>query len=290
MRKLIFCSLFIIFAFQVKAQVTQITEDFNTSCASATGFPMDWVSFNPVTSTTPDGAWQCAPLEGRSGTPGILCDGVWSSTYHLDTSYLISPALNLSGYSGNIYVRFDTKTTRIHLGARLFLLASTDTAFDSTVAPVFDLTQSLTPVFSNADSSDWVTHYADLTTYKADIPLYLAFRYVSSTTEGSIWYLDNVFTTTFPANVPGITKSTLPLSVIGKSTGSDITLSYTIDAPGVYHLAVYDMTGRVVHQQELVASAGSATHTISGLQLSSGLYLIKMGNGAVYGTAKTIVQ
>ena len=275
---------------EVAISESRLSPVIYTSCASATGFPMDWISFNPVASTTPDGAWQCAPLEGRSGTPGILCDGVWSSSYHLDTSYLISPALNLSGYSGNIYVRFDTKTTRIHLGARLFLLASTDTAFDSTVAPVFDLTQSLTPVFSNADSSDWVTHYADLTKYKADIPLYLAFRYVSSTTEGSIWYLDNVFTTTFPAKVPGITKSTLPLSVIGKSTSSEITLSYTTDAPGAYHLAVYDMTGRVVHQQDLFASAGSAAHTISGLQLSSGLYLIKMGNGTVYGTAKTVIQ
>ncbi len=271
-----------------------MSDDFNASCASATGFPVDWSSYNPLPATIPNGQWACAPAGGRWGTPGIACTSVWGTpaAYHLDTSYLVSPALNLSGYAGSIYLHFDTKTSNINLAGRLsFIVSSSDTTFDTTGGAIFaDRTTELSPTFGNDDSTEWVTHVADLTPFKTSVPLYIAFRYTADNPSGSTWYIDNVFTTTFPANVPILDKSTLSLSVIGASTSSQITLSCETGSAGKYHLGIYDMLGREVYQEEMNLFGSKATYAIKGLSLAPGMYLIKIGNGAAYGTVRTVIN
>jgi len=293
MRKIILSLSFIIYTLTANAQLTALVEDFNTSCASATGFPLDWLNSNSVAGTNPNGAWHCAPGNGRWGTPGMQCSGVWGSPsqYYLDTAYLVSPSLNLTGYSGNIFLEFDTKTSRIDLGARLFFMAGTvDTLFGISSLDTFNLTRSLSPVFTSGDSSGWVTHEVDLTPYKNIAPLYVAFMYTSTTTTGGIWYLDNIHTTIYPVQVPHIIKDELPLTVVGISTSSQITLSYKAANTGVYHIAIYDILGHIAHEEDVNATQDNTTYIITGLNLHSGMYLIKMGNGLVYNTAKTIVQ
>ena len=284
---------FIIYALSANAQLTALVEDFDTSCASSSSFPLDWLNSNPIASTNPNGAWHCAPGNGRWGTPGMQCTGVWGSPsqYYLDTSFLVSPALNLIGYPGSIYLEFDTKITRVDLAARLSFMAGTiDTLFGISNLDTFNLTPSLLPVFTSGDSSGWVTHEVDLTPYKNIAPLYIAFMYTSTTTSGGIWYLDNIHTTIYPVQVPHVIKAELPLAVIGNSTSSQITLSYKAPNTGIYHITIYDIIGHITHEEDVNATQDNTTYTITGLSLHSGMYLIKMGNGLVYNTVKTIIQ
>ncbi len=294
MKKTISFLILTIYALAANAQATFLSEDFNASCSSGSGFPVDWTYYNPVAATVPDGQWTCAPAGGRSGTPGIACTSVWGTpaAYHFDTSYLVSPALNLSGYTGSIYLHFDTKTSNINLAGRLaFIVSSSDTTFDTVGGAIFaDRTAELSPTFSNDDSTDWVTHVADLTAFKASAPLYVAFRYTADNASGSTWFIDNVFTTTFPANVPQLDKTVLSLKVVGASTSSMITLSCETGTAGKYHLGIYDMLGREVYQEEMSLFSSKATYPIKGLNLAPGMYLIKMNNGLVYSTAKTVIN
>lgn len=295
MKKIIFSFLFIIYSLATNAQSsdTVLVQDFNTACASSSGTVPDWLYTNPITSTVPNGEWHCVPSEGRWSTPGIACTGVWGSPpmYHLDTAYLITPGLDISSHTGNVYLAFDTKTTNINLGGRLSIMAGlVDSSFGRTTLDTFNLTPSLNPIFTSNDSTDWVTHEVDLTPYKSFVPLYVAFVYTSTDLAGSTWYLDNIHTTIYPASTPKVIKYTLPLTLIGNSTRSEITFSYEIKLPGIYHLSVCDIMGRKVYEENIIATTGNTTYTISGLNLHSGMYFLKMGNGEIYGTAKTIIQ
>ena len=286
MKQLLFCSLFIISGLAAHAQATQIEQNFN-ACVFGDDFPLDWYSYNPIDSTTTNGSWKCGPAFGRWGTAGVACTGVWSDHYHLDTSYLISPVLDLSGYTGgNIYVQFDTKTTNINLSGRLSLFVSTDSLFGSGDTPQ-DITSSLLPVFTNGDSSDWVTHEADLTAYETMGPVYLAFRYTSTTTSGSTWYIDNVFTTKFPEHVNAPVKPALQLTTIGTSTPDHITLSCPA-AQGTYHITVFDMLGNKAHSEDINIHSATTTFTVNA-NLHSGMYLVRMENGHACSTTKTVV-
>ena len=297
MRKIISSLLFTIIATAANAQYRPaLVQDFNISCLSPSVFPSDsdWVNYTPVTGAITNGEWQCTGSNGRWGTPGIECTGVWGTppSYNLDTSYLISPPLDLHSYltsnNDSIYLEFDTKTTGIVLGGRLAFTYCKDSTFATDT--FFDLTSAMSPVFSNSDSSDWVTHQVSLAAFALNVPLYLAFRYTSTTSSGSTWYLDNIHITIFPLRASNLTKNTLPLTVIGNSTSSQIIVSYKTESPGMYDLAIYDIIGHKVYEENLSAQKGNANYTITGLNLHSGIYLIKMGNGLTYGTAKTIVQ
>ena len=294
MKRIIICLLLTVSVFNAHAQLTAMAEDFEASCHSATGFPSDWLPYNPIATTISNGQWACAPGNGRYGTNGIKCTGVWGtpSAYHLDTSYLVSPALNLSTDTGHIYLHFDTKVSNINLGARLaMILTSRDTIYDTTGGGVFsDQTAALTPLFTNEDSTDWVTHVADLTPFKGDNPLYVAFRYTSNTTTGSTWYIDNIYTTSAPTGVPRPRKEMVAFNVVGNSTSSTITLSCKATSQGQYHLAIYDLMGKEVHNENIFLPDSRTTYTMGGLSLSPGMYLVKLGNGIDYRTAKAIVQ
>jgi len=272
------------------APVTSLSENFDVACVTTPYHPANWIYYNTVPGTDPMGAWTCNPYDGNYGTPGMMCTGVYGTpnTYHLDTSYLITPLLMLpsSLYPGNVYIKFDSKTDRINLEAKLTLAYTTDTIDASTPYTVL----GVTPIFSNPDSSGWVTHEADITSLKGSKPFYIAFRYTSSTTTGSIWYLDNVNVTTI--SVLGVAQNKnelLPLTVIGNSTRDEITIAYNANVAGRYSIAIYDMVGRQVHDEIINAQAGTAQYKISGLNLGSGMYCIKMGNENTYGITKAII-
>ena len=283
MKKTFFLSLFTILALGARAQVTFLTENFDISCASGTGFPSDW-ECHTMSSASPSGAWTCSGTDGRAGTPGMECTGDYSSAYHLDTSLLITPGLILSGYPGNIYLNFDTKTDFIS-GERLSALESADTAFDSVLSPVTTLAMS--PVIGPGDSTGWVTHQIDLTPYKGSM-FFIAFRYTSPTTYGTKWYFENVNTTPWQLGVNNTAWQKLPLSV-NNATGSEIKISYSVPSGSNYTIDLYDMTGRIITKRTIEAYQGVSTYTIDGLSLPSGMYLVRMENGILSGTVKAIV-
>ena len=119
---------------------------------------------------------------------------------------------------------------------------------------------------------------------------YIAFRFTGTNITGGTWFLDNVNLTTTPLHITDADKQTIPLTVIGASTTNNITLSYSSVTTGAGHLAVYDMMGREVYKEDIVFNGTQAIHTIKGLGLAPGMYVIKIGNDLAYSVAKVVVQ
>jgi len=258
------------------AQVTSLSENFNTSCGATTTYlPGGWSKYSPPPTFIPYGEWGCSP-DGEASTPGVACTNFFSGSYHIDTSYLFTPALNLSGYT-HVYLHFDTKTSKIHHGARFSAYRVVHA--DSMVTLDTMDALAMTPVISNSDSSDWVTHELDLSGYVGYPPIYIAFRYASADTNGSVWYLDNVNTSTASLNVARIAEQTTPVNIVGNATNSQVTVSFNARENRNYRVMIYDMLGREYYQGDISAGKGVVTRTITGLNLSGGFYFLKMSDG-----------
>lgn len=298
MKKIFLSCIYIVCScFLANAQFeTSISANFNTDCSATSGFPSGWLVFNPVPGTDLLGAWHCAPVNGRGATattytPGMECTGYYSSTAHLDTSYLVSPILFIGGYPGSVYLRFDSKVSTIHTAAKIAVMGSlnNDTIVaDSTMRRYRDLSTTIAPPFGIPDSSGWVTHFVNITKYKDSSAFRLAFRYNSSTVIASKWYLDNIYTSEVN-EVPEVGSSLLPLTVNGNYIPGQITISCSLPSAGPYELAVYDIMGRNIRQETIIAKAGQSQHTIDRLYLQPGMYVVKLSGERTYGYAKTTV-
>jgi hypothetical protein len=295
MKRLVLVTLLLIAVATAFGQpVTYLQEDFNVACATGISpYPSGWLKYNPIFATNALGSWHCSAYNGRpdlTGNPtsGMDCTGYYSGSAHLDTSYLVTPLIDISGYTGNIYLHFDTKSEIVHPGGKLSVLLTypSDTGGYNPYAPYADLTVSLMPLFGNDDVTDWVTHEADLTPYKDTF--YIAFRYVSSDTSAMIWHLDNVNTSITGLSVTNISSKKLPLGVL-RSTASSITLSCDMPHDGTYRLVLCDIMGRTLYEEVIVGAKGAHTYTISGLALRPGMYFVKMGDNNIFGATKVMI-
>ena len=284
MKKLSLLYLLIFSTVIAKGQIS-INENFNASCSTTTGFPSGWFDDNTVSGTTPGGAWTCTG-GGRDGTNGMVCTGDFSGSFHLDTSYLITSVIDISSATDSVYLQFDTKTTFIS-GSLFLVLASTDsTAFRRHSG--FEL-PTINPIINPEDSLGWQTNQVNLYRYRSS-PFFIAFRYVSKTTYGTKWYLDNVLTTTMRLAVNTPVVGDLPLTVMGAATTEAIRISFSTPSGGPYDLVICDMLGRVVSKQTIYTRAGADAYTITGLNMKPGMLFIKMGNGVAYGAVKAVVE
>lgn len=278
----------------VTAQVTSLNETFNTTCPAGTHGPSDWMVYSTTISITGDDQWTCGATFGRSGTPGISCSGFYGSpaTNHIDTSFFISPELELSGYPGNVYLNYDTKCSKITLGAKLSVIATNTVRLDN--IPGQDSTYYMDglPIFGQPDSTDWVTHQINLTPYKYLSHLYVGFRYASATgtATASRWFLDNIYTTTSPLAVGALTVDIASFSIVGIPTTEEISVLCIIRQPGPYDIAVYDMVGRQVYKEQLRLPGGKTSATLRSLHLSPGMYMLKLSNEQGYSVTRAQVQ
>jgi hypothetical protein len=290
MKRSVIFILLSVLASTAKSQlaVTSIDENFNTNCPAGGNHPTGWIDFNPIVSTVPDGQWKCT-TDGRNTTGGIKCTNYWSGAFHVDTAYLISPKLNFSSYTGNnIYVRFDAKTTKIHLGGKMSLVATTDS--DSIQQSSIELTSTLLPVFGPDDSSDWVTHSINMTAYESFGDFYLAFRFTGTDTTGSTWFLDNIYTTTAPLIVPSINTGKFSINASGSSGTGRMTISYEVLNSEPFALSIYDLLGREVCKQTFTPKNYVGSHTIDDLNLRPGLYFVRMSTSNASRVARAWVD
>jgi hypothetical protein len=272
--------------------INTMNEDFQSNCPLGAHHPDGWADYNPMASTIPWGQWACTSTEGRGGTKGIKCTGLWGSPmeYHLDTAFLLSPMLNLSSYAGKpVYLRFDSKTSNVHLGAKMDVVA----VFDSVQSGyIGNLDQLLTPLFSNDDSTDWVTHQFDLTGFITASDFYIGFRYTSPATSGSVWFLDNILITSAPLSITNnqLPTSTLSLNASGNSATGEVKVAFNAPDAGDYNVAIYDLTGRKVISEQISARKGEATYVFHNVFVAPGVYIVRAGNSLSLGTAKFIIE
>ncbi len=300
MKKVFLPVLFAIMGCTATAQTSGLNENFDVACAASSGLPATWFVYNPVLGTFPDGAWHCTPSNGIGSTPGLTCSGYYNGAYHLDTSYLLTPMLNLAGTTDtSIYLRFQSRTTKALTGigrrkeTNLSVFVAQDTSILRPAAYVYtEIGSPIVPVITNDDSTEWTTHQVDISGYKPSGNFYLAFRYTSTDSTGNVWSIDNVSTSSHSIyeHVPGVDNSSIPLTIIGESTAGRIAFSFTTRSSGSFQVSLCDINGRILRREAVTAFAGTSTYTLSGLHLAPGMYMIRMSDGKDYGAAKTIIR
>lgn len=275
--------------------VTTLSENFDVSCANVgPNYPLYWTQWNvipPVAAL----AWNCTPAGGRDGTAGIQCNSYISGVHYLDTAWLFTPQLDLSGYSDSVYLRFDSRYDIS--GARMQVITNSylDTLphfLDSPYVNYWmdaEASERMSPVIGPDDSAGWVTHYVNLTSLKST-PLYVAFRYASTTTTGGAWTIDNVFLTPWGLNVTDVSRHTLKLSILGTTSSSELSFAGNFPATGNYKVQLYDNIGRSVFSGDVYANRGNSSHKISGLGLRPGVYFLRVGNETAYSVTSAMVQ
>jgi len=82
----------------------------------------------------------------------------------------------------------------------------------------------------------------------------------------------------------------LDLVVLGDATSDKVTLAYSTENYGNYSVKVYDITGRTIASQNVVAAAGNETIEFNGLNLAPGMYFAKMSNGTSASTVKIAIH
>ncbi len=84
-------------------------------------------------------------------------------------------------------------------------------------------------------------------------------------------------------------NGTVGFSVVGMATTSGVNFSATTAVAGTYNVDMFDMTGRKVYTTAVNLNAG--TQTISaGSNLTPGMYIARLSNGAATATAKVMVN
>lgn len=279
-------------------QVSTLSENFDVACATTPGTLSTWFVYNPASTNygSSDGRWNCDPLHGRKNdagtlTPGMTCTGVWGSAFHLDTSVLITPFLDLKSYT-HAYLHFDTRADTILSGLEMSVLISRDSMFPYSFDNYFDTTNVMNPPFSISDTGNWITHEIDLSYWcgPSKPPVYFAFQYTSSATTGSFWRIDNVNISLNRLDVANIDKRNIPLTILGSSTDNEIKIAFGNKMAGDIQLGICDMLGRTVYQEKITTWENDGTHIISGLGLTPGMYIVKAIGENAFGTTKVLIQ
>ncbi len=259
---------------------TGLNENFDTSCgANPTHLPMGWTAYSVAGLQQ----WDCIAY-GRNTTPGVQMNG-YSGGNNVNEDWLITPLLDLSAMPA-AYLLFD-HWKRFSSGDELAVLFSYDYsgAGDPNDATWTNLNM-IAP--SPADTGIWKHFEANITAPAAQ-PLYLAFQYLSTATEGYQSRLDNVLISATPDKVKAINKASGSFCVLGHSDGKEIMLSLKMKE-GDYSLSVYDLSGRELYHTPIYIQASEQKIIVRDMNLASGMYFIKLGNKEGMETVKFIVR
>ena len=299
MKKIILLAVFAIMATGVQAQdSTFLFQNFNLCDSTLSGaagtvgehFPPGWSSYN-VLGTTQN--WQCYSKYGLGNSPCFQINGYQGGADNANENWLFTPKLDLHTYST---IKFNFYANYYYAGDSLHIMVSHNYsgAGDPNASGVTwtELTHTGIMQYDTAYNTNiYMAFQCDLAPHKST-PCYVAFKYTSTTSDGSRWDLDSVFTSGIgggPSGLTNINEEKLSLKVIGTSTSDKITLGCDV-AEGKYNLAIFDMVGRKLYDETINAQAGEHTYSINNINLAKGMYVVRMSNENSFGVAKTVVQ
>ena len=303
MKKLILLPLFAMFCLGAKAQDSTFLHQGFDECDSIVDlagtenhFPPGWSAYS--VSGAQD--WRCETAYGVGNGPCIHINGYQAGASNEDENWLISPPLNLSGYTDTCTLSF--AATYYYGGDSLHVMVSTNynsgvaaAGFnnpDSTAYTWVELPHNGVMLYDTFYNETGVFDYftCNLTPYITSGTIHVAFKYTSTITDASVWDLDDIETLgAMTTGITNVTKQTLPVSVLGISTSSDVNVSFDV-AQGQYELAIYDLPGRKVYSQNILAQGGKQTLSITDANLANGMYVLKVGDQKMYGVTKFTVQ
>lgn len=129
----------------------------------------------------------------------------------------------------------------------------------------------------------------DLTPYKST-PFYLAFTYTCGTTGAYELTYDDIVVANKTVGIFSPNRGKLALQVLGDATASAINLGISLEKAADLGVQIFDLTGRRVHHENIKMNSGKGVYTISNTSLQPGMYVIRVTNGADYGTIKAVVK
>lgn len=255
---------------------TFLNESFDVSCP--TGLPTRWSKFSVAGSQE----WNCHSF-GYNNTPAFYMNG-YQNGNNVNEDWLITPQLDLSAIpNAHLYFRAFKK----FVGDDIKVLVSNNYNGSSDPSVSTFVWNDLGVNFSNIDTN-WNIYTAYLNNYTST-PLHIAFKYTSTAVDGAQWKIDDVEAKSFIMNVVHTNKQSLEFWVLGKASQNEFTLGCNLKA-GNYHLSIYDLAGIQVFVESLSISTGIQQKTISGFNLTRGMYIIKLDNRKEFGTLKLIVE
>jgi hypothetical protein len=186
-------------------------------------FDESWGNWTTI-SVVGDQVWDRNNTYGINSTPCARMSG-YSGGYLDNDDWLISPPMNLNDYESEILEFYNAKN---YTGPDLECLISTDYdgGGDPSSATWEALSYTLCP-------GSWTWTYSgtiDISAYNS-AAVYIAFHYLSSTTEAATWEVDNIIITGEENAIPDPEPSNYPTDFDAIANGTDITLTWT-DAIG----------------------------------------------------------
>ncbi|KAA5534676.1 T9SS type A sorting domain-containing protein [Taibaiella lutea] len=129
----------------------------------------------------------------------------------------------------------------------------------------------------------------DLTDFKGT-PFFLAFTYACDTGGAYELSYDDIKVTDNPLNIITPATGNIGLKVLGEATSEKIILDFNLTSDTDLSIRMYDMTGKIVYQQNNKGKAGHRQILIENANIHAGLYIIKMLTNNGSGTIKIVVK
>lgn len=256
---------------------TSLNEDFNASCgAMPSNLPLGWTKV----SVTGAQEWNCSSLGGYTGTAGVSINGFQGGSNNVNEDWLISPELNLSAM---VNPTLNFRAFKKFNGNNITVSVSSNYAGDPTAATWNDLNVNLSAIDTNFKNFS-----ASVAAYKAN-NFFIGFKYVSTANDGAWWKLDNI-NVAEPTAIGSVAHTSMPLTVVGNATQNAIRVAFTAPKAAEYTVTVTDLAGRVLVNNNVRMSAGTQQYEIANLNLTNGMYIVRLTDGSNLGVAKAIVQ
>ncbi len=262
--------------------LTSLNEKFDASCATG-NLPAGWSRQNVVGAGQ---QWGCYETPLASGNFVMRING-FSGGNNANEDWLITPKLDVSANATpTLYFKLWKRFT----GDEVAVLLSHN--YDGTSVPSTATWTNLNTIgTSPADTSFYKLFTQSLTAEKAT-PFFLAFKYISTTTNGYDARLDSVVVTNGTTGIAsvGSRNNTIGVKVLGIATSSNINIAFDLENAAPLQVGMYDLAGREVYHTAYTGAKGSNKLNLQPQSVQSGMYIIRVSNGKEQGIARTFIQ
>lgn len=129
-----------------------------------------------------------------------------------------------------------------------------------------------------------------LNSYK-NTPFYMAFVYQCDTVAAWEWTLDDInVTDSITTGIKNITGNIANMQVLGQAQSNQINLNIEAVNNGQYELQIFDLLGRNINNQSVNLQSGNNRISLSNLNLSSGMHIIRLKGNDGIATVKAVVK
>lgn len=256
MKKSLLLILAVIFALSINAQI--FSDDFQDGDMS------DWLTVSPDYATQPYN-WHISEYSGNFYMSVAAYDG---TNNHATVQWVISPAFSTAGIS-NVSITIDNRG-RYTPSQDIEVYISTDFAGDSASFNTATWTQVTGFTWDDSYGDyDWVTATTASAAISGTANTYIAFKYVSTDTDGGNWTIDNVAISSGSTDISKINSKT---AIFPNPVFSDLNIS---SIRNIQSISVSNIIGQEIIN---ISNINTNKYTLNVANLNRGIYLVNIKN------------